>query len=93
MLSERANRILDLEERYPRPAASKWDHIYALAPNAARYHQELNALLDNPDAIAERPMLVKRLRRQRDARVRARANHQFRAGSSSATPLATRVEY
>lgn len=40
--------------------------------SATRYHQVLNALLDSPAALAYQPVLVKRLRRLRDARQRHR---------------------
>jgi hypothetical protein len=40
--------------------------------SAARYHQLLNQLIDRPEALAEEPMLVRRLRRLRDARRRKR---------------------
>lgn len=36
--------------------------------HAAAYYQRLNGLLDNPEALAYSPMLVRRLRRLRDAR-------------------------
>lgn len=39
----------------------------------AQYYQHLNALLDDPDALAFDPLLVKRLRRLRDQRRRARS--------------------
>jgi Protein of unknown function (DUF3263) len=40
--------------------------------SAARYHQQLNRLIDGPDALAYDPMLVRRLRRVREARRRKR---------------------
>ncbi|WP_368655917.1 DUF3263 domain-containing protein [Rhodococcus sp. 1168] len=40
--------------------------------SAVRYYQLLNALLDDPDALAVDPMLVKRLRRIRDSRAKQR---------------------
>lgn len=39
-----------------------------------RYHQQLTALLDRPEALAYAPTVVKRLLRQREARGRDRAN-------------------
>jgi len=41
--------------------------------SATRYYQLLNALIDKPEALAEDPMLIKRLRRLRSTRQRARA--------------------
>ena len=40
--------------------------------SATRYYQVLNALIDEPAALAFDPMLVKRLRRLRSSRQRAR---------------------
>lgn len=40
--------------------------------SAARYHQLLNRAIERPEAIAYDPMLVRRLRRIRDARRRKR---------------------
>ena len=73
MLSDRANRILDLEEQHPRMTGLKMDLVYSMSPNAARHFQELNAIIDDPGALAERPLLVKRLQRMRAQRVRKRA--------------------
>ncbi|GAA1378914.1 DUF3263 domain-containing protein [Luteococcus sanguinis] len=38
-----------------------------------RYYQVLNALIDDPAALAADPLLVKRLRRQRENRQKARS--------------------
>lgn len=40
--------------------------------SATRYHQLLNRVIDRPAALAYDPMLVRRLRRIRDARRRKR---------------------
>lgn len=40
--------------------------------SAARYHQLLNRAIDRPEALGYDPMLVRRLRRIRDARRRKR---------------------
>lgn len=40
--------------------------------SATRYHQQLNALLEKPAALAYKPTTVKRLLRLRDARRQAR---------------------
>lgn len=79
MLSERANQILDLEERMPKLTGLKMDRIYSTSRNAAAYFQELNRIIDDPDALAERPMLVKRLQRARERRVAGRASRRFDA--------------
>ena len=41
--------------------------------SATRYYQVLNALIDKPEALAQAPLLVKRLRRLRAARQRFRS--------------------
>ena len=41
--------------------------------SATRYYQLLNAIIDMPAALEANPMLVKRLRRMREARQRARS--------------------
>lgn len=43
------------------------------ALSATRYYQALNELLERPEAQVEDPLLVRRLRRQREARKRQRA--------------------
>lgn len=73
-LSERDQEILDFERQWWRYAGSKEEAIRArFDMNATRYFQLLNVLLDSPDALAADPLLVKRLRRLRDARQKARA--------------------
>ena len=44
--------------------------LFDLTP--ARYYQLLNDLIDRDDALAAAPILVKRLRRLREARTNAR---------------------
>ncbi|NDA83807.1 MAG: DUF3263 domain-containing protein, partial [Actinobacteria bacterium] len=44
--------------------------LFDLTP--ARYYQLLNDLIDRDDALAAAPILVKRLRRLREARTTAR---------------------
>ena len=38
-----------------------------------RYYQEINVLIDRPEALAHAPLLVKRLRRQRESRQQNRS--------------------
>jgi hypothetical protein len=74
-LDERESRILTFEHQLWRHAGAKEEAIRAeFGLSAARYYQLLNALLDSPDALAAEPMLVKRLRRLRDARTSARSS-------------------
>ena len=44
-----------------------------LGMSSARYHQALNRLIERPEALRYDPMLVRRLRRLREARRRKRA--------------------
>jgi hypothetical protein len=72
-LAARERAVLDFEVRRWKHAGAKEEAIragFGLSPTA--YYQILNALLDDPAALAYKPALVTRLRRirqaQRDAR-------------------------
>jgi hypothetical protein len=70
---ERARQILDFEReawKLSVPKARAIRERFGFSP--ARYHQLLNRVLDRPEALAYDPMLVRRLRRLRDARRRRR---------------------
>jgi hypothetical protein len=72
-LDDRDRAILDFEAEWRRHGAAKEEAIRAdlsLAP--ARYYQLLDRLLETADAQEYDPMLVKRLRRRRDAHPQAR---------------------
>jgi len=72
-LSDLEIRILDFERSWWRYAGAKESAIkelFDLTP--ARYYQLLNDLIDRDDALATSPILVKRLRRLREARTSAR---------------------
>lgn len=72
-LSERERAIIEFE-------ATWWTHDEAreslirarFACSAEDYYQELNQLLDHPGALSVDPLVVRRLRRQRERRRRAR---------------------
>lgn len=67
-------RILDFERQWWRHAGSKDAAIQGEFKISARqYFQLLNDLIDRDDALAASPLLVKRLRRLREARVAARS--------------------
>lgn len=72
-LSDRDRAILEFEQVWwtlpGRKAAAITDHL-GLSPT--RYYELLNALIDDPHALAHDPLLVRRLRRQRRQRRRAR---------------------
>jgi Protein of unknown function (DUF3263) len=73
-LSQQDAEILAFERQWWNYAGSKEQAIRDLFDmSATRYYQVLNGLLDRPEALAADPMLVKRLRRLRDARQRARS--------------------
>jgi hypothetical protein len=71
-LPERDALILDFERRdWAHPGAKEEAIRVELGFTAARYYQLLNAVIESPAAFAHDPMLVRRLRRLRDARRRA----------------------
>ena len=72
-LGTREREVLDFERRRWKHVGAKEQAIrdeFGLSPT--HYYQILNALLDDPAALAYRPALVNRLRRTRDARRRER---------------------
>jgi hypothetical protein len=73
-LEERGQAILDFEREWWKYAGAKEQAIrerFDLSPT--RYYQLLNRIIDDEEAVAYDPMLVKRLRRMRAARQRQRA--------------------
>ncbi len=67
-------RILEFEKNWWRFAGAKESAIKELFDlSAPRYYQLLNDLIDREDALEASPMLVKRLRRLREARMSARS--------------------
>lgn len=72
-LTEREQRILAFERHWWRHAGAKEQAIRdSFGLSATRYYQLLNALLDNPAALAAEPLLIGRLRRLRSSRARNR---------------------
>ncbi|GAA2112248.1 DUF3263 domain-containing protein [Microlunatus panaciterrae] len=73
-LSARDAEILSFERQWWKFAGAKEqairDHFQM---SATRYYQVLNALIDKPEALAQDPLLVKRLRRLRATRQRNRS--------------------
>jgi hypothetical protein len=70
-LDERAKEILAFERRWWRHAGAKEQAIRdRFQLSATRYYRLLNALLDDPLALAHDPTLVARLRRLRASRTR-----------------------
>ena len=73
-LSELEIKILDFERQWWRYAGAKESSIkelFNLTPPT--YYQLLNNLIDREAALLTQPMLVKRLRRLREARTEARS--------------------
>ncbi len=68
-LTDRQLAVLALEgRRYRRQGAKEQAVRDELGLSATRYYQVLNALLDDPAALALEPVLVNRLRRLREQR-------------------------
>jgi hypothetical protein len=73
-LSARDQEILAFERQWWKYAGAKEQAVRELFDmTATRYYQVLNALIDSPEALAQDPMLVKRLRRMRSTRQWARS--------------------
>jgi hypothetical protein len=71
-LTTREAEMLAFERQWWKFAGAKEQAIRELFDmSATRYYQVLNTLIDRPEALAHDPMLVKRLRRTREARRRA----------------------
>jgi hypothetical protein len=72
-LNDEQAALLDFEKNWWSLTGSKESEIrerFGISPT--RYYQLLNALIDTPDALAHDPLLVKRLRRLREARQKER---------------------
>jgi hypothetical protein len=77
-LSELELKLLAFERNWWRHAGSKESAIkelFNLTPPA--YYQLLNNLIDKDEALLAHPILVKRLRRIRDARTMARSSSKL----------------
>ena len=77
-LSELEIKLLEFENNWWRHSGSKESAIkelFNLTPPA--YYQLLNNLIDRQEALLAQPILVKRLRRIRDARTTARSSSKL----------------
>lgn len=73
-ISDRERELLAFERSWWKMEGSKERAVRErFGMSATRYYQLLNELIDRPEALAEDPMLVRRLRRRRSARQRLRA--------------------
>ena len=73
-LSERDLALLDFERQWWKEPGSKEQALrerFGVSPT--RYYQLVNALVDREAALRHDPMLVKRLRRARAARLQTRS--------------------
>jgi hypothetical protein len=74
ILAARDREILAFERQWWKFAGAKEQAIRdKFQMSATRYYQVLNALIDKPEALAQDPLLVKRLRRLRATRQRNRS--------------------
>ncbi len=81
-LSERDAAILDFEASWWEAAGAKEAEIRdRFELSAPRYYQILNALLDDPHALAHSPLLVKRLQRLRSRRQESRSARHLTTAS------------
>ncbi|MEU4551495.1 uncharacterized protein DUF3263 [Micromonospora violae] len=72
-LTERERAILAFEQQWWRHAGAKEQAVRdTFGLSSTRYYQLLNALLDNPAALAADPVLISRLQRLRSSRARNR---------------------
>ncbi|WP_037732691.1 DUF3263 domain-containing protein [Streptomyces megasporus] len=68
-LSEQDEAVLAVERHgWPGPGAKERAIRERLGISPTQYYQRLNALLDDPRALARDPVTINRLRRRRDAR-------------------------
>ena len=76
-LSELEQRILEFERQWWQYAGAKESSIRELSSiSPSRYYEILNHLIDREEALAAAPMLVKRLRRMREARLAERHSNR-----------------
>ena len=81
-LSERERAILDFERSWWQQPGRKDDAIKErFGLSASRYRQLLVELIGRPEAELADPLVVRRLRRARDARRRARFEGRAARGS------------
>ena len=74
-LSDLEIRMLDFERQWWKFAGTKDAAIKEhFEMPAKKYYEILNSLIDRDDALATSPLLVKRLRRLREARLERRFN-------------------
>lgn len=74
ILGDLERKILAFERQWWKYPGAKEASIRELFDmTSTRYYQVLNSIIDEPEALAIDPMLVKRLRRMRSSRQKARS--------------------
>ena len=80
-LTAREREVLAFERHWWRYAGAKEAAVREqFGLSATRYYQLLNGLVDRPEALAEDPLLVRRLRRMRATRQRSRSPRALGTG-------------
>lgn len=83
-LTEREQAIIEFEATWWMRDDARDATIRArFACSEEDYYQELNRLLDHPGALSHDPLVVRRLRRQRERRRRARIDGQVGSGEQA----------
>jgi hypothetical protein len=91
-LTERDKAILDFERSWWSQSGPKETLILdKFDLSASRYYQILNELVDTDAAYEHDPLVVRRLRRQRDRRRRARTQTPSEDGAPDSTPVDSRT--
>ena len=81
-LTDRERAVLAFERHWWRYAGAKEAAVREqFGLSATRYYQLLNGLVDRSEALAEDPLLVRRLRRMRATRQRSRSSRTLGTGS------------
>jgi hypothetical protein len=80
MLSDREKAVLELERSWWETDRSKEALIGELGLTSESYAEILAALIDDPRALEEEPLLVRRLQRHRERRRRDRGGSGTSAG-------------
>lgn len=79
-IGERDAAILDFEDVWFTSTVPKDQAIMEnFSLSSTRYYQQLNRLIDTPEALAYKPLLVKRLRRMRSQRQAARSARRLQS--------------
>lgn len=82
-LTEVDRALLDFEESWwQRPGSKKAAIRQGLGISASAYYRRLASLIDSSDALDHAPLVIRRLRRQRNAR----RKHRFEGAAAPSHP-------